>query len=46
MKAKKMTKVLIAAGLALFLCAGAVFTYPGGTAFATEPQPEQQVRSV
>ncbi len=46
MNIRKLTKTLIATGLALFVCAGAVLTYPGETAMATEPQPEQQVRSV
>lgn len=46
MNAKKLTRTLLATGLALGVCAGAVLAYPGNTAFATEPQPEQQVRSV
>lgn len=46
MNAKKLTRTLLATGLALGICAGTVLAYPGNTAFATEPQPEQQVRSV
>ncbi|MBQ9928297.1 MAG: DUF3048 domain-containing protein [Lachnospiraceae bacterium] len=45
MNAKKVTKTLLAMGLALGVFAGAAVA-SSGTVKATEPQPEQQVRSV